>query len=140
MTTARLNPAEAVERYVRFWNGETPDEQRRAAAEVFTEDVEYRAVPGVLTGAEALIGFRTQFIEHVGAATYRVPAPPDHHHDRARFGWEIVLADGTVFAAGTDIAQLAPDGRITAVVSFLDRAPEGFEHHEAEAERAGGAR
>jgi hypothetical protein len=97
---------------------------------VFAADVEYHSVPGVLIGTEALIEFRKQFVDNVGAATYRAMAAPDHHHDRARFRWEILLADGTSFAAGTDVLNLAADGRITSVTSFLDRAPAGFDHHE----------
>lgn len=141
--TTDLPVTEAIERYARFWNAETADAQRRIAAELFTDGLEYHAVPGVLFGAEALIDFRSQFIGHVGQASYRPLATPDHHHDRARMRWEIVLADGTSFAAGTDIFDLAPDGRITSVTAFLDRAPEGFEHHEndhvADATTDGGA-
>jgi len=130
MTTSSLAPTAVVERYVRFWNAETAQEQRRIAAEAFTDDVEYHAVPGVFTGTEALVDFRTQFVEHMGSVTFRALTAPDHHHDRARLRWEIVLEDGTSFATGTDVLNLAPDGRITAVTAFLDRAPEGFDQHE----------
>ena len=128
MTTTELTPTETVERYARFWNAETADAQRRIAVDLFTEDVEYRSVPGVLVGMEALIDFKRQFIEHMGQAAYRPLVEPDHHHDRVRVRWEIVLADGTSFAAGTDVLAVGPDGRITSVTSFLDRAPAGFEH------------
>jgi hypothetical protein len=128
--TTRPTPTEAVERYLQFWNAETPHEQRRIAADVFTDDIEYHAVPGVLSGTDALIDFRTRFTDHMGPVTYRARTSPDHHHDRTRLRWEIVLADGTSFATGTDVMNLAPDGRITSVTAFLDRAPEGFDHHE----------
>jgi hypothetical protein len=93
----------------------------------------------VFTGAAALSEFRAMFVEHVGPATFRARTAPDHHHDRARLRWEIVLADGTSFAEGTDVMTLAPDGRIAAVTAFLDRAPAGFDHHEPDAAGAGAA-
>lgn len=129
-TTAHLPPNAAVERYVRFWNAETSEEQWRIAAEVLNDDVEYHAVTGVSTGVAALVDFRREFIEHVGPATYRALAAPDHHHDRVRLRWEIVLADGTSFAAGTDVLNLVADGRIASITAFLERAPEGFDHAE----------
>lgn len=141
-TSTDLTPTETVERYAEFWNAE-PADARRIAAELFTDDLDYHSVPGVLVGAEALIDFRTQFVGHVGQATYRILAAPDHHHDRTRHQWEIVLADGTSFAAGTDVLELAPDGRISSVTAFLDRAPAGFDpgaHDEHDATTGGEAR
>ncbi len=123
----RPQPLETVERYEAFWNAGTSDEQRRIATEVFVDEIEYRALPGVLTGVDAMIDFRTQLVEHVGAVTYRSRTAPDHHHDRARLRWEIVLADGTSFAEGTDILTLTSDGRVSSVTAFLDRAPQGFD-------------
>ncbi|ACQ80088.1 isomerase [Beutenbergia cavernae DSM 12333] len=136
MTATDLPPALA--RYVQFWNTEPPEVQTRLGTEVFTADVEYHAVPGVLTGAPALVDFRTQFVGHVGPATFRPRHEADHHHDRIRLAWEIVLEDGTSFAEGTDTIVVAPDGKIRSVTSFLDRAPEGFDadgHHAGAGER-----
>jgi hypothetical protein len=127
MTAAtRPEPLSAVDRYEAFWNAETSDEQRRIAADAFVDEIEYRALPGVLTGVDVMIDFRAQLVEHVGSVTYRARTAPDHHHDRARLRWEIVLADGTSFAEGTDILTLASDGRVSSVTAFLDRAPQGF--------------
>jgi hypothetical protein len=36
--------------------------------------------------------------------------------------------DGKSFATGTDVLELDDQGRIAAISSFLDRAPEGFAH------------
>lgn len=127
MTTAITS---AAERYLEFWNSE-PEEQRRLAPEVFTEDVEYRAPVGAMSGTEALIDFRTQFVGHMGAVAFVARREPEAHHDRARVQWEIRLADGTSFATGTDVLTLTEDGHIASVSAFLDRAPEGFDHHDA---------
>jgi hypothetical protein len=126
--TAVDNHTEILDRYLEFWNAETPEDQRRIAEAVFDEPVEYHAPVGVLTGAEALIDFRNQFTDHMGSASLVLNRPPETHHDRARLLWEIRLAGGESFAAGTDIIAFTPDGRISSISSFLDRAPEQVPH------------
>lgn len=132
-TPDRIDHEAAVERYFRFWNAETPEEQRRLAAETFTSDVEYHAPVGVLVGSQALIDFHDQFVGHVGGAALRRHGGVQAHHDRARLAWEIeVHGREEPFAAGTDVLALTADGRISSISSFLDRAPEGFDpaaHH-----------
>ncbi|GAA4205525.1 nuclear transport factor 2 family protein [Actinocatenispora rupis] len=123
-----MDNAAAVERYVEFWNAAEGEPQRRLAALALTEDVEYHAPVGALTGPQALIDFRNEFLAHVGGATLAVREEPQHHHDRSRLKWDIRLADGASFATGTDVLVVAADGRIGAVTSFLDRAPAGFPH------------
>ncbi|CAM3027197.1 isomerase [Saccharomonospora xinjiangensis] len=125
MTTTSVDPARIITQYAAFWNAGTSEEQRRIADDVFIDEIEYRAVPGVWHGVNSMISFRDQFVDHVGAVTYRARTEPDHHHDRARLRWELVLADGTSFAEGTDILAFNADGRITSVTAFLDRAPAG---------------
>ncbi|MEU8876214.1 isomerase [Streptomyces javensis] len=126
---------EQLEQYVRFWNADAEPEQRRLAAAAFTDCVEYRAQIGILSGAQALMDFRNQFAAHMGTVALRLRQRPEVHHHRARLQWEILTGDGdgTPFAAGTDVLQLDENGRISSVVAFLDRAPEGFDpeaHHE----------
>lgn len=122
--------AEQLDRYVSFWNADTESEQRRLAAAVFADDIEYRALIGVLTGAQALIDFRNRFTGHMGDVALRLREQPQVHHDRARLRWEILIDNGvggsTSFATGTDVIQLDEDGRIGSVIAFLDRAPDGF--------------
>lgn len=119
-----------IGRYVDFWNAPTADEQRAAGAEIFDDQVSYRAPVGLLTGIDALVGFKTDFVQHLPGARYLPRESAEEHHGRARLKWEIQGADGSSFAAGTDVLELEPDGRITGVSSFLDRAPEGFHDHQ----------
>jgi len=117
--------ADTVERYLRFWNTD-PAEQLRTGAELFTPDVVQIAPVGVMNGVEALAGFTEQFASHMGAYDYRLRKDPDVHFDRARVQWEIRVGD-TSFAEGTDVLVGGSDGRIQAIMTFLDRAPEGFD-------------
>lgn len=129
-TPERIDHEASVERYFRFWNAATPEEQRRLAAETFTSDLEYHAPVGVLVGAQALIDFHDEFVAHMGGASLKRHGEVQAHHDRARLSWEIEV-DGREepFAAGTDVLEFAADGRISSISSFLDRAPEGFDPH-----------
>ncbi|MFG3009315.1 nuclear transport factor 2 family protein [Streptomyces cinerochromogenes] len=121
-----LDFARLADACVRFGNGGTEHERHCAAAAAFTDDVEYRAPIGVLSGTQALRGFRDQFVGHIGTAGFRLRERAQCHHARARLAWEIRTGDGSSFATGTDILHLDEDGRISSVAVFLDRAPEGF--------------
>ena len=54
----------------------------------------------------------------------RLSSGIEAHHGRVRFSWS---AGGTeqapLFIAGTDFAELAPDGRLRAVTGFIDAMP-----------------
>lgn len=127
-TTAPTHEA-TVERYLRFWNGATPDEQRRLAAETLADDVEYRAPIGLLDGTQALIDFRAQAAEHLGSLSFHRRGEVQVHHDRARLPWRIEARGEETFAAGVDVLTFDADGRVSSVVAFLDKAPEGFDPH-----------
>ncbi len=43
----------------------------------------------------------------------------DTHHGFARYGWELVAPDGSVALTGTDIAEVADEGRLARVVGFF---------------------
>src|SRR4051812_31968827 len=51
-------------------------------------------------------------------ARFRRTSSVDAHHDAVRYGWELVNPDGDVIVAGTDIGQLASDGRLLRVGGF----------------------
>lgn len=123
-TMARLaaRGLKAVDRYVEFWNAETPGEQRRTADAAFAEDV----CSHVLLSA-----FRDEFAKRVPGFEFRPRTAPDAHRDRARLPWEVVVGEKRI-AAGTDVLVLDETGRIASVTGFVDEFPEGFDldnHH-----------
>lgn len=116
-----------IERYVDFWNADTPAEQSRLAVEVLSDEITYHAAVGVMHGVEELNGFRSQFADFAPDYVFKARRPPERHHDRGRLQWELVV-DGESFATGTDVLELDGAGRIASISSFLDRPPEGFDH------------
>ena len=74
---------------------------------------------GVAEMVDAVLG-------HYPDHTFRRTTAVDAHHDRARYGWELVASDGTVAVTGTDVVTVDPDGRIAEIVGFFgDPAPAG---------------
>ena len=54
----------------------------------------------------------------------RLTGEIDHHHDRARFGWEIIDRHrGESPFAGIDFAVIGSDGRLQSISGFIDLAP-----------------
>lgn len=115
---------ETIDAYVKFWNTEAGDPQRRVGAEVFAPEVSYVAPTGVRVGVDALVEFTETFVAGVGAYEFCARAEPEVHHGRARLAWELRVG-GASFAEGTDVLVTDADGRITAITTFVDRAPEG---------------
>lgn len=115
-----------VAQYVEFWNAATGDEQQQLAAATFVDGVGYHAPVGLLRGAEELIDFRNRFAQHMPDYEFRARTEPEVRQDHARLRWELIVS-GESFATGTDVLELADDGRIASVTGFLDRAPDGFD-------------
>lgn len=127
-TMARLaaRGLKAVDRYVEFWNAETPGEQRRTADAAFAEDVCSHVLLGVWRGVGQLSAFRDEFAKRVPGFEFRPRTAPDAHRDRARLPWEVVVGEKRI-AAGTDVLVLDETGRIASVTGFVDEFPEGFD-------------
>ena len=58
-------------------------------------------------------------LTHYAGHTFRRTTAVDTHHDRARYGWELVAGDGTVAVSGTDFVELDADGKLARIVGFF---------------------
>jgi hypothetical protein len=111
--------------YIAAWNERDAGRRRDLIAQTWTEDARYLdpLVAGAgHDGIDAMIaGVLTQAEGHA----FRRTGPVDAHHDRLRFGWDLVnLETGAPFMAGLDIGEVAADGRLRSIVGFLDLAPD----------------
>ncbi|OHV36582.1 MULTISPECIES: nuclear transport factor 2 family protein [Pseudofrankia] len=113
----------AVERYLAAWNATEPSGTAAAVAVAWADDGAYTDPLASVTGHREIFGLigavQAQFPGH----RFRLSGTVDGHHDVARFGWELVGADGSAPVAGFDVLTLDPDGRIRSVIGFLDRVP-----------------
>ena len=60
---------------------------------------------------------------HYPSHTFRRVTGVDQHHEFARYGWELVSADGAVAFGGTDVVEFDADGRIARVTGFIGELP-----------------
>jgi hypothetical protein len=108
-----------IDVYLSTWN--EPDAAARTSrlAAAWVSDGHYVDPLQEATGYEQLSGLvdgvQAQFPGHRFERTTVV----DRHHDRVRFGWALVAADGTVAIAGMDFGVLAADGRLQSITGFF---------------------
>ncbi|HEY3140525.1 MAG TPA: hypothetical protein VGJ86_05315 [Acidimicrobiales bacterium] len=57
--------------------------------------------------------------QHYPGHGFRRTTAVDVHHNRVRFGWELVGPDNAVAVAGIDVGQVAEDGRLRSIVGFF---------------------
>ncbi|MDT0309599.1 nuclear transport factor 2 family protein [Streptomyces sp. DSM 44917] len=113
----------AVERYFAAWNAGGEDVGAAVAA-AFTEDGTYTDPLADVAGHEGIAAVISGAHAQFPGFEFRLAGAVDGHHDLVRFSWELVsVADGSAPAAGSDVARLAADGRISSVSGFLDRVP-----------------
>ena len=98
-----------------------PDAARRAllVAEAWSTNGELFDPPFEAAGHGGIAALTDVVLAHFPAHTFRRTTGVDAHHTFARYGWELVAADGTVAVAGTDVVEFAADGRLARVVGFF---------------------
>jgi hypothetical protein len=68
---------------------------------------------------EMFAAVQSQFAGH----TFRRSTGVDSHHGIARYGWELVAADGSVALSGMDVAVVGGDGKLNRVAGFFGELP-----------------
>ncbi|MFI6807887.1 nuclear transport factor 2 family protein [Streptomyces luteogriseus] len=117
---------DAVARYFEAWNAEDPAARAKAVAAAWTEDGGYTDPLADVSGHEGIAAVIAAAGEQFPGFEFRLTGVVDGHHDIARFSWELVsTADGSAPVAGSDVITLDGQGRIRAVLGFLDRVPAG---------------
>ena len=120
-----MNGVEAVvDRYIEVWNETDRARRRELIARTWTDDARYLdpLMSGEgLDGIDAMVGgVQERFPGH----RFRRTGEIDAHHDRVRFGWALVAAEGGApVAAGLDVGVIVADGRLREITGFLDGAP-----------------
>ena len=89
----------------------------------WAEDWSLTDPPLVGEGHAGLDAFAATVCEHYAGQRFRRTSAVDVHHDRFRYGWELVAPDGTVTVAGIDVGELSPDGRLRKVTGFFGDLP-----------------
>jgi hypothetical protein len=115
-----MQPAELATQYLSIWNERDAAARRALVARAFSVDASY--VDPMMHGAghdgiDAMIAAaQGQFPGY----RFALEGTPDGHHDVVRFSWTLEAPDGATVAHGTDVAQVAGDGRLSSVTGFLN--------------------
>jgi hypothetical protein len=115
---------DVVDGYLRVWNETDPAARAEAAGAVFTDDVRYVDPMLAVQGRAALVAAIGAVHQQFPGFAFRPAGTVDGHHEQVRFSWELGPAGADPApVAGSDVAVLAADGRISEVRGFLDRVP-----------------
>lgn len=111
-----------VAAYFAMWNETDPAARRAIITATWSPEGSYLDPLFAADGYDALdamvVEVHRQFPDH----RFRLTGPVDAHHDRARWGWELVGPDSTpIVVAGVDFAVFAPGGRLRTVTGFFEQ-------------------
>ena len=71
------------------------------------------------SGHDGIAAMTDGVLAHFPGHVFRRTTAIDAHHHFARYGWELVGPDGAVAVAGTDVVELAANGRLGRIVGFF---------------------
>lgn len=110
--------AAVIDRYFELWSAKDAAARRSALSEVATPEVVFQDAYGCVAGAG-------DFDAHIIACQLHLPGMALSRDGDVRqcqgtalADWKATGPDGAVRARGTNVFQLAPDGRIARVVGF----------------------
>ncbi len=112
-----------IEQYLASWNETDPGRRRALIRELWAEDGSYTDPLAAAHGRDeidaAIAAVQSQF----PGLTFRLLGAVDSHHQQARFRWGLGAPGAETLAEGFDVAVADGDGRLTAVLGFLDKLP-----------------
>jgi len=111
-----------VDSYFAMWNETDATRRRQVIDATWSQEASYVDPMFAAAGPDALdamvAGVHQQFPGH----RFRLSGAIDAHHDRVRWGWELVApGGGPPVAAGVDFGVLAADGRLREVTGFFEQ-------------------
>lgn len=118
-----INPEHLAAQYIEIWNESDAARRRSLIERVFTPQASYTDPMMQSAGHDALDAMIAAAQDRFAGLRFSVAGAQDGHHDVVRFSWALGTDGAQPLACGTDIAEVAADGRIARVTGFLDRLP-----------------
>jgi hypothetical protein len=114
---------EIVERYFACWNETDPTARRKLVDETWAAGGYYADPLAEARGTEAIDATIAAAQGQFPGLVFTRAGAVDAHHRQARFRWHLGPAGGESLVDGFDVIEADEDGKITAVLGFLDRVP-----------------
>lgn len=109
-----------VDTYCASWSDQNAARRRSLLLSVWGDGATYTDPTAHTNGADELLAHIAGIQARYPGARISRTSSVDVHHGIARFTWRFVLADGSFFPEGLDIAFLDADqARITRIVGFF---------------------
>ena len=115
---AQVGAGAAVLRWFSAWN--EPDAAQRATlfAELTHEDIAFQDAHSSTRGRDDLVAHVASAKVHMAGLTFEPCSDVRHCQGTALADWIVKLPDGKTMAKGTNVFELAPDGRFARVVGL----------------------
>lgn len=117
------DPTTTVDAYLSMWYEADQARRQQIIAGAWAESGRYVDPLQEAKGHDALSAMSAAIQQQFPGHTFRRTSGVDAHHDQVRFGWELLAPDGSVRAAGIDVGEIDPDGRLTSITGFFGDLP-----------------
>ena len=105
--------------YTGAWSEPDRALRQQMLERAWADDGTYTDPATHVAGRQALVDHIGGILEKFPGARLEVTSEIDMHHEKLRFSWRMLLANGTVFMDGIDFAELSTDGRLLSIVGFF---------------------
>jgi hypothetical protein len=109
-----------IDRYCEAWSDPDRERRRQILLSVWAKDATYTDPRVHAASADELLAHIERVLASRPGSKVRRTSSVDLHHNVARFGWHVVLADGSSLPDGVDIAWISGDGRkLERIIGFF---------------------
>jgi hypothetical protein len=104
-------------KYIEGWNSTSDEIRKNVAAEVTTDNFQYRTRNHDLGGRPELVEDMASFQRRFPGGHFEI-GDVSSHHNVALLTWVIIQADGKEFARGGDQITVDSNGKISSIITF----------------------
>jgi SnoaL-like domain len=115
--TAALS--ETIVMYCAAWSESDVPKRTQMLKKTWATQGTYTDPTAQVEGREALIVHIGKFLEQYPGAQIVVSSAIDAHHERFRFGWKMLAADGSTALEGMDFGEVDEKGQIRRITGFF---------------------
>jgi hypothetical protein len=117
-----LTKAEAeqlIDLYCRACSESDPARREKLLERVCADDITYVDPTIGISGRQALSDYIGSVLARYPGGHIERTSSPNEHHGMLRFGWQMVLPNGTRLPEGIDFAEVGENGKLHRIAGFF---------------------